>query len=102
MIGEEKWEERRSFSKANIITVGGIISIAVLLTISTLTLSHSVHKATDESTNALEKIYLYEIAKRIVDEIDSEIEKQITQMENSVNGLKEEYLDSEENLRRYE
>lgn len=101
MIGEEKWEERRSFSKANIITVGGIISIAVLLTISTLTLSHSVHKATDESTNALEKIYLYEIAKRIVDEIDSEIEKQITQMENSVNGLKEEYLDSEENLRRY-
>ncbi|MDD6274893.1 MAG: response regulator [Clostridiaceae bacterium] len=78
-----------------------IFLAAALLIVSTFFWLRNSHGASERTVNDLVEFYLEEIAERNARSIQSELEKKATQMEMALSVLDQEYLQSEESIRKY-
>ena len=78
-----------------------IFLAAALLIVSTFFWLRNSHGASERTVNDLVEFYLEEIAERNARSIQSELEKKAVQMEMALSVLDQEYLQSEESIRKY-
>ncbi len=78
-----------------------IFLAAALLIVSTFFWLRNSHGASERTVNDLVEFYLEEIAERNARSIQSELEKKAAQMELALSVLDQEYLQSEESIRKY-
>ena len=83
----------------------GILSMIVLATLiivaSTLIFSQTAKRAADETTISLSQFYLEEIADRTVYEISTELDRNVEQLQRTVEEMRSEHLQTNEALRGY-
>ena len=80
----------------------GLIALAALLIIaSTLVFGRTARRAADETTTALGRFYLEEIADRNVYEISSALTRNVEQLRRAVEAMRTAQLRTDESLRTY-
>lgn len=73
----------------------------LIIIASTLIFSRNAKKAADETTISLGKFYLEEIADRTVYEINAELERNIEQLQRTMEEMKNKHFNSAASLRTY-
>ena len=83
----------------------GILSMLLFSTLmiiaSTIIFGRTAKRAADETTVALGRFYLEEIAEHTVYEISTELERNAEQVQRAADGITAEHLASDESLRDY-
>ncbi len=79
---------------------GGVIIAAILL-ITTVWVSNSARKGTDQAVNRVSEFYLEELAGRRAQVVSEELKNHFEYMENALSVLDESDLESQETLRAF-
>ena len=79
---------------------GGIVIAAILL-ITTVWVSNSARKGTDQAVNRVSEFYLEELAGRRAQVVSEELKNHFEYMENALSVLDESDLESQETLRAF-
>jgi len=79
---------------------GGVIIAAILL-ITTVWVSNSARKGTDQAVNRVSEFYLEELAGRRAQVVSEELKNHFAYMENALSVLDESDLESQETLRAF-
>lgn len=104
---ERGWshEIRESRAKERIASYLGLLSLialaALLIIASTLVFGRTARRAADETTTALGRFYLEEIADRNVYEISSALTRNVEQLRRAVEAMRTAQLRTDESLRTY-
>ena len=87
--------------KAVAFAVWGGIVIAAILLITTVWVSNSARKGTDQAVNRVSEFYLGELAGRRAQVVSEELKNHFEYMENALSVLDESDLESQETLRAF-
>lgn len=97
MRGDIKQKEARAYLGI----MGMVVAAALIIILSTQMLTGRTKRAADETTAALSRFYLEEIAERTVFEINTVIGSNTTQLERAAQRLSREQPQSEQELRSF-